>query len=43
MLDSFKRKIDYLRFSVTDRCDLRCKYCMPQKDEIYAERRFPFS
>ena len=31
MLDSFKRKIDYLRFSVTDRCDLRCKYCMPQK------------
>ena len=31
MLDSFKRKIDYLRFSVTDRCDLRCRYCMPQK------------
>ena len=31
MLDSFKRKIDYLRFSVTDRCDLRCKYCMPEK------------
>ena len=30
MHDSFKRKIDYLRFSVTDRCDLRCKYCMPQ-------------
>ena len=31
MLDSFGRKIDYLRISVTDRCDLRCKYCMPQK------------
>ena len=29
--DSFKRKIDYLRLSVTDRCNLRCKYCMPAK------------
>ena len=29
MYDSFNRKIDYLRFPVTDRCDLRCKYCMP--------------
>ncbi|MCJ7665250.1 MAG: GTP 3',8-cyclase MoaA [Actinobacteria bacterium] len=29
LLDSFKRKIDYLRLSVTDRCNLRCKYCMP--------------
>ncbi len=27
--DNFKRKIDYLRLSVTDRCNLRCKYCMP--------------
>jgi len=31
MLDSFGRNIDYLRFSVTDRCDLRCRYCMPEK------------
>lgn len=31
MLDSFGRKVDYLRLSVTDRCDLRCKYCMPVK------------
>ncbi len=31
MIDSFNRKIDYLRFSVTDRCDLRCRYCMPEK------------
>lgn len=30
MQDSFGRKINYLRFSITDRCDLRCKYCMPQ-------------
>lgn len=31
MLDSFGRNIDYLRFSITDRCDLRCRYCMPKK------------
>lgn len=30
MKDTFNRKIDYLRISVTDRCDLRCKYCMPE-------------
>ena len=29
MFDSYKRKIDYLRISVTDRCNLRCTYCMP--------------
>jgi cyclic pyranopterin phosphate synthase len=28
-LDSFKRPISYLRVSVTDRCNLRCAYCMP--------------
>lgn len=27
--DSFSREIDYLRISVTDRCNLRCVYCMP--------------
>ena len=27
--DSFQRPIDYLRISVTDRCNLRCIYCMP--------------
>jgi len=27
--DSFGRKINYLRLSVTDRCNLRCSYCMP--------------
>lgn len=30
MLDKFNRKIDYLRISVTDRCNLRCTYCMPE-------------
>lgn len=29
MLDKFGRNIDYLRISITDRCNLRCKYCMP--------------
>ena len=30
MLDRFNRSIDYLRISVTDRCDFRCRYCMPE-------------
>ena len=29
MLDRFNRTISYLRISVTDRCNLRCRYCMP--------------
>ncbi|MDS1002572.1 GTP 3',8-cyclase MoaA [Clostridium sporogenes] len=29
MLDKYGRKINYLRVSVTDRCNLRCIYCMP--------------
>ena len=29
MYDQFNRKINYLRISVTDRCNLRCVYCMP--------------
>ena len=31
MQDSFGRKIEYLRVSVTDKCNLRCRYCMPQE------------
>lgn len=31
MIDGFGRRIDYLRISVTDRCDLRCRYCMAEK------------
>ena len=41
LIDSFNRTIDYLRISVTDRCNFRCVYCMPEegapvapKDEI---------
>ena len=29
MLDKYKREIKYLRISVTERCNLRCRYCMP--------------
>ena len=29
MLDQYRRNIHYLRVSVTDRCNLRCRYCMP--------------
>lgn len=31
MYDLYKRKINYLRISVTDRCNLRCRYCMPEE------------
>jgi cyclic pyranopterin phosphate synthase len=31
MIDGFGRKINYLRISVTDRCNFRCHYCMPEK------------
>lgn len=31
MYDQFNRKINYLRVSVTDRCNLRCEYCMPEE------------
>ena len=31
LIDTFGRRITYLRLSVTDRCDLRCTYCMPER------------
>ena len=31
MFDRFNRNINYLRISVTDRCNLRCTYCMPEE------------
>ena len=41
MIDQFGRRIEYLRISVTDKCNLRCVYCMPleglpwlKRDEI---------
>ena len=29
MIDAAGRTIDYMRISITDRCNLRCRYCMP--------------
>lgn len=31
MIDIYNRKIDYIRISITDRCNLRCIYCMPEE------------
>lgn len=33
MIDNYGRKIDYLRLSVTEQCNLRCRYCMPEEVE----------
>lgn len=38
MKDSRGRSIDYLRISVTDRCNLRCIYCMPEEGATYASK-----
>lgn len=38
MIDSFGRRIDYVRLSVTDRCDLRCRYCMAEKMQFLPKR-----
>ncbi len=37
LVDPFGRKIEYLRLSVTDRCDLRCFYCMPEGFKDFEE------
>jgi cyclic pyranopterin phosphate synthase len=31
LFDDYHRKINYLRLSITDRCNLRCRYCMPEE------------
>jgi len=38
LVDSYMRPITYLRLSVTDRCDLRCVYCMSEKMEFLPRR-----
>ena len=38
MIDRMGRKIDYLRISVTDRCNLRCIYCMPESGVKLVDR-----
>src|SRR5437016_1544661 len=38
LLDAFKRPLRNLRLSVTDRCNLRCEYCMPEDDYVWLPR-----
>ncbi len=38
LVDTFQRRITYLRLSVTDRCDLRCTYCMPERMTFLPKR-----
>jgi GTP 3',8-cyclase len=38
MVDSFGRRIDYVRVSVTDRCNLRCRYCMAEHMQFLPKR-----
>lgn len=38
LIDPFGRTITYLRVSLTDRCDLRCAYCMPERMEFLPRR-----
>lgn len=37
LIDSFGRKIDYLRISVTQNCNFRCLYCMPNAPKSISE------
>lgn len=35
LIDPFGRRIEYLRLSVTDRCNLRCQYCLPEQADDF--------
>ena len=38
-IDQHGRTIDYVRLAVTDRCNLRCFYCMPEEGIEYVDRK----
>ena len=38
LIDRFQRRIDYVRLSITDRCDFRCVYCMAE-DMVFAPKK----
>lgn len=38
LVDPFKRKISYIRISVTDRCDFRCSYCMSEEMQFLPKK-----
>ena len=39
MFDTYRRPLRNLRISVTDRCNLRCRYCMPEAEYVWLPRR----
>ena len=39
LIDPQGRRLDYLRLAVTDRCNLRCFYCMPEEGINYVPRK----
>jgi cyclic pyranopterin phosphate synthase len=39
LIDKYNRKINYIRVSVTDRCDLKCIYCIPRDTDRHSTRR----
>ncbi len=43
LIDNHNRKINYLRLAVTDRCNLRCNYCMPSEGINFAQKNHLFT
>ena len=39
MIDNYNRQINYLRVSVTDLCNLRCRYCMPEEGVVHRDHK----
>ncbi len=39
LIDRYGRELNYLRLSVTDRCNLRCYYCMPEEGVLFAPKK----
>src|SRR5690554_6705430 len=39
LIDKYGRQLDYLRLSVTDRCNFRCYYCMPEEGVNFTDRK----
>ncbi|HWB26697.1 MAG TPA: GTP 3',8-cyclase MoaA [Chitinophagaceae bacterium] len=38
LIDKYGRQLNYLRLSVTDRCNIRCRYCMPEEGMLFAQK-----
>ncbi len=39
LIDKYGRELNYLRLSVTDRCNLRCYYCMPEEGVLFSPKK----